>query len=169
MESMRRICSECGGEQVTVNRGSYHFKESGLNVVLHGIEIAKCGACGDESPLIPRMNDLMRTIALAVIAKRYGLCGEELRFLRKYLGMTGDDFCRLIHVDRTTLSKWENNDDKIGRQSDLLIRSVTLALGDGLKDKMEELVRYFERITAKRKPKRVEVTVNPKTQEYEYA
>ena len=113
------------------------------------------------------MNDLMRTIAFAVVDKPYALRGEEIRFLRKYLRMTGDEFCRVLHVDRTTLSKWENNEDKVGRQSDLLIRSVALALGEGLKEKMEEVVRDFERI--KKSARRVTVSVDSQTREYKYA
>jgi len=161
-----KTCSECGSDG-TVVRGSYPFKESGLNVVLHGIQILKCAKCGTEEPIIPRMNDLMRTIAFAVVDKPYALRGEEIRFLRKYLRMTGDEFCRVLHVDRTTLSKWENNEDKVGRQSDLLIRSVALALGEGLKEKMEEVVRDFERI--KKSARRVTVSVDSQTREYKYA
>jgi len=66
------------------------------------------------------MNALMRILALAVIKKPYRLTGEEVRFLRKYLRLT--EFSRLIHVDKTTLSKSENNDDRLGDQSDRLIR-----------------------------------------------
>jgi putative zinc finger/helix-turn-helix YgiT family protein len=166
-EDMKKgSCSECGAD-ARVIRGSYPFKESGLNVVLHGVEIVKCDKCGNEEVIIPRVNDLMRTIAFAIVGKPYGLRGEEVRFLRKYLQMTGDQFSRLLHVDRTTLSKWENNDDNIGEQSDLLIRSIALALGDGLKQKVEQMVRDFEKI---RKPKRpVQFDVNAETQEYQYA
>ena len=40
-------CSDCGKE-ARVERGTYRFRESGLdNVVLKGIEIVKCPACGN--------------------------------------------------------------------------------------------------------------------------
>lgn len=167
--SERLKCSSCGSDNVTRQRGTYEFSESGLKIVLHGIEIEKCGTCGNGDPLIPRMNDLMRAIALRLIAKPYALGGKEVRFLRKYLGMTGDQFSRLIHVDSTTLSKWENDHDKLGQQSDLLIRSVALALGDGLRSKMTELVRHFEQVAPKKKAVKVEITANPETEQYEYA
>ena len=57
--------------------------------------------------------------------------------------MTGEEFSKLIHVDRTTLSKWENDEDAPGDQSDRLIRAMTLGLGEGLKEKTEELMRNF--------------------------
>lgn len=126
-------CSNCGAP-ARVAHGTYGLKEVGLkNVVLQGVEIVKCPKCKNEDPVIPNMNGLMRALALAVIEKPYRLTGEEVRFLRKYLRLTGEEFSRLIHVDKTTLSKWENNDDRVGDQSDRLIRLVTLGLGEGLK------------------------------------
>jgi putative zinc finger/helix-turn-helix YgiT family protein len=160
------VCSECGAE-TTVVRGTYPFKEVGLNVVLVGVEISKCPKCNNQEPIIPQMNDLMRTIAFAVVGKKSRLLGAEVKFLRKYLHMTGEEFSRILHVDKTTLSKWENNEDKVGAQSDLLVRSVALALGDGLADKANQYVRDFERIQKSRKP--VKVNVNPATNEYQYA
>ena len=77
-----------------------------------------------------------------------------MRFLRKYLKMTQVEFASYLEIDKTNLSKWENNEDKIGEQSDRLIRSITLALGDGLKQRMEDIVRSFPRIhKSKRRPK----------------
>ena len=80
-------CSKCGAV-AQVKRGSYRFKESGLPVVLHGIEMIVCAKCGNEDPILPKVNQLMRRLALAVINKPYRLRGDEVRFLRKYLQMT---------------------------------------------------------------------------------
>jgi hypothetical protein len=70
-------------------------------------------------------------------------------------------------VDRATLSNWDNGEDRVGRQSDLLIRSVALGLGSGLRDKLESLIRHFEHI--KKAQKRTKVSVDAETLEYEYA
>lgn len=162
----KEVCSRCGAEARIV-RGNYEFKELGLKrVALMGIEIIQCEQCGNSDPIIPNINGLMRVLATAVIKKPYRLGGEEVRFLRKYLKMTGEEFSRLLHVDKTTLSKWENNDDKVGEQSDLLIRALTLALGSGLKEKIEEAVREFENINRKLKP--VRIGINAETMEYQY-
>lgn len=162
----KETCSNCGAEARVV-RGNYPFKECGLNVVLVGIEIVRCGHCENEEPIIPQLSDLMRTIAFAVVGKKSRLLGEEVRFLRKYLNMTGEEFSRILHIDRTTLSKWENNDDKVGAQSDLLIRAIALALGDGLKEKAEQYVRLFGGIQRKRRS--VRFNVDPQKNEVEYA
>ncbi|MBZ5562285.1 MAG: hypothetical protein LAP13_07670 [Acidobacteriia bacterium] len=142
----RVVCSNCGAE-AHVSRGRYRFQESGLpNVVLRDIEMIRCPKCHNTDPVIPHLNELMRAIALRVIAKKCLLTGQEIRFLRKYLGMTGEAFCNLLHVDRATLSKWENDEDPVGPQSDRLIRVITIALGEGLQERLGELVRHFKDI-----------------------
>ena len=51
-----------------------------------------------------------------------------------------------MHVDKTTVSKWENEADQRGERSDLLIRTVAVSQDSKLRDKLEEVVRNFERI-----------------------
>lgn len=149
-------CNACGAV-ANVVRGSYAFTECGLkNVVLQGVEIIQCPQCGDEQVVIPHLDELMRTLAVAVISQPFRLQGEDVRFLRKYLKMTQVEFASYLEIDKTNLSKWENNDDKIGEQSDRLIRSIALALGDGLKEHMEEVVRSFPRIHKSRRRPRLE-------------
>ena len=58
-------------------------KESGLNVILRGLEVAYCPECGNQDPIIPHMDDLMKTLALGVAAKPTRLNGSEIRFLLK--------------------------------------------------------------------------------------
>ena len=150
-------CGNCGAEAAVV-RGAYAMKESGLkNVVLHGIDLVRCEQCGNVDPIIPRLNDLMRTLALAVITKPYRLLGNEVRFLRKFLGMTQDELSRWIHVDKTTLSKWENDEDPVGEQSDLLIRALAVIRGDGLHAKVDEVVGQFAAIRKARRSVGIEV------------
>jgi len=63
------------------------------------------------------------------------------------LKLTADKLSRLLHVDKTTLSKWENNDDPVGTQSDLAIRLIVMSLDKGLKKKLSEVVeKKFEKI-----------------------
>jgi len=162
-------CSDCGSEAL-VERGTYRFRESGLdNVVLKGIEIIKCSACGNEEPILPNLDGLLRVIAVAIVTNRLPLTGAEVRYLRKYLEMSGDQFARILHTDKSTLSKWETGAVNLGSKSDLLIRSVALNLGRGLRDEAERVTRNFEHIDEESTapPKRIEV--DSETLEYEYA
>ena len=141
------ICSNCGANAAIVE-GNYAFDECGLtNVTLVGIDLIRCERCANVDPIIPDVNDLMRALAWYVATQKYRLCGEHVRFLRKYLKMSGTDFAQLLGKDKATLSKWENDEDPIGTSSDRLIRSVALALGPGLKNRSEEGVRSFTWIT----------------------
>ena len=164
---MKEKCSKCGGEARIV-RGHYQFKESGLdNVVLRDIELVRCSKCGNEEPIIRGLDEVLRTIAFALVSKPYRLAGEEVRYLRKYVEMSSDQFARLLHVDRTTLSKWENNDDPVGTQSDLAIRMLVMALDEELSKKLSGVVReQFEKIhfTLKRDRKRKVIPERPTIQ-----
>jgi putative zinc finger/helix-turn-helix YgiT family protein len=169
MPNAKTTCVECGSE-AAIRRGTYRFRESGLdNVVLKGIEIVRCPVCGDETPIIPNMEGLLRTLALAIVTSKQPLTGPEVRYLRKYLGMSGEQFVRMLHTDKSTLSKWENGAANIGSKSDLLIRAVALHLGRGLREDAEEVVRSFEQIDEEstKAPHRIEV--DSETLEYAYA
>lgn len=142
-------CSNCG-KNASVNRGKYHFKECGLqNVMLDGIEVISCDNCGNIDPIIPRFNDLMRTLALAVIVNPARLSGAEIKFLRKYLKMTGEQFAQLLSVDKTTLSKWETNADQVGAQSDKLIRAIVALKSKELQNEADELLLRFQSVSKK--------------------
>lgn len=162
----RSQCSNCGANARVV-RGRYKFVESGLkNVELLGIDVIRCPKCKNVDPIIPNVNDLMRLLAVAVLSKPARLKGAEVRFLRKYLGMTGAEFSKLIHVDKGTLSKWENDEDPIGEQSDRLIRAVTLGLGDGLKERLESIIRMFGEI---KESKDLDIHLDAASGKYAYA
>ena len=66
--------------------------------------------------------------------------------MRNRLRMSGDEFAQILHIDRSNLSKWENNHDRVGPQSDRLIRAIAVARVDGLKDKIDQVVNLFSRI-----------------------
>jgi putative zinc finger/helix-turn-helix YgiT family protein len=162
-------CSDCGKE-ARVERGTYRFRESGLdNVVLKGIEIVKCPACGSEEPIIPNLDGLLRVIAVAIVTNKLPLSGPEVRYLRKYLDMSAEQFARILHTDKSTLSKWETGAVNIGSKSDLLIRAVALNLGRGLRDNAEQITRDFEHIDEESTASPNRIEVDSETLEYEYA
>lgn len=160
-------CMVCGGKGKIVKH-DYKFTESGLkSVVLKNIDFTYCPECKEESPRIPRLNDLMRAIAVGLILKPFELAGEDVRFLRKYLGMSAVEFSRIISVDKSTVSRWENEEQSLGPQSDRLIRVIVLAMGDGLQEKLESAIRQFPDI---KKPEgTVRLKLDPRTNKVEYS
>ena len=55
----------------------------------------------------------------------------------------------MLGINKSTLSKWENNEDPVGAQSDRLIRALTVCLSRDLKDSVEALREVFPRIDNK--------------------
>src|ERR1700737_4542350 len=136
-------CSNCN-KPAHRDWGNYLFRESGLsNVVLKGIEIVKCDECGNQDPVIPRLSEVINVLASATVRKPRPLTGEDIRFLRKQMDMTGETFSQFLGIDKTTLSKWENNQIPVGANSDRLIRAVVLGLGPESKPQMRTGIGAF--------------------------
>lgn len=147
MRSYKRK-EECGncGTLAPVVRRDYEFQEMGIPVILERAEVVECPECHQISPIIENMNDLMHTLALAVICSPCKLAGDEIRFLRQYADKSAVEFAKLLHVDNTHLSKLENGRTEVGPQTDKYIRMVVLSMSPELKDKMGELLEMLPEI-----------------------
>jgi YgiT-type zinc finger domain-containing protein len=145
----RYECSNCG-EPASITRGDYDFVESGLDyVVLHNAQIIECTHCGNRDPVIHKPKMLMNNLLVAVAGKPERLEGQDVRFIRKQLRMTQETFARFVATDKTKISKWENDADPIGPQSDLLIRSVAVSLSDEVSKQLaRKVVEGFQNIAA---------------------
>lgn len=158
-------CLECGGPLRLVLR-EYRFAESGLdNVVLKNIEVLVCDQCKTETPRLPRLNDLMRTIALGLITKPYKLEGQEIRFLRKFLGLSNEEFAAILDVDKSHLSRVENGATPVSATADRLVRLVALGLGEGLEQKAHDVILKFTQI---KQPKKLKMMVDAHTRSFQY-
>jgi putative zinc finger/helix-turn-helix YgiT family protein len=140
-------CTNCG-EQVTAERRNYRYAESGLsNLILQGIEVADCPNCGNSDVIIPRMAKIHRAIAQALANSPVRLTGEQLRFLRKHLGLNGDQLGRYLHTDRTKISKWERGEDRIGPATDRLVRLLAAALDSELRPGVSAVAEHLPEIS----------------------
>jgi putative zinc finger/helix-turn-helix YgiT family protein len=115
-------CTKCRSElKVTVT--THLYVESGLpDVVLHGVEVRKCRACGEEEVAIPNLAGLHRCIAANLVARKSALTGAELKFLRQFLGHASKDFAKMLGVAPETVSRWENAQRDIPPAVDRLVR-----------------------------------------------
>jgi putative transcriptional regulator len=140
-------CTNCG-EQVTSERRNYRYTESGLSdVILQGVEVADCQKCGNSDVIIPRMAKIHHSIAQALANSPARLTGEQLRFLRKHLGLSGDQLGAYLHTDRTKISKWERGEDRIGPASDRLVRLLTAALRSELRPGVSAVAEHLPLIS----------------------
>ncbi|MCI0486133.1 MAG: type II toxin-antitoxin system MqsA family antitoxin [Blastocatellia bacterium] len=126
---MSTKCDLCG-KATTIKKGqTYHYIESGLdNVYLENIEVRVCKSCNAICPRIPKINQLHDTIARATTLQPYPLSGKDIRFLRQHMGLKAREWAALLRIDVTTLSRWESGEQKIGPQSDSLIRLLYIRL-----------------------------------------
>jgi putative zinc finger/helix-turn-helix YgiT family protein len=142
-------CSNCE-EKVRPERRNYRYTESGLsNVILQGIEVADCPKCGNSDVIIPGMAKIHRAIAQALANSPARLTGEQLRFFRKHLGLSGEELGDYLHTDKTKISKWENGEDRIGPATDRLIRLLAASLDSELRPGVSAVAEHLPRISDK--------------------
>jgi transcriptional regulator with XRE-family HTH domain len=117
-------------ECVATPENPFHFVDSGLsNVYLVGIRYF-VHPDGKIVPEIPAVKQLMQLIARDLIEREYALTGHEIRFLRKRLGQKGVDFARAIGIEPETLSRAENDHQKLNESNDKLIRLYYVLASD---------------------------------------
>ena len=132
-------CPICNSETVCTQE-PYHYTESGLDYIyLKGIDVCKC-SCGETIVSIPAMPQLHSVIGLGIIKKKSLLGGQEIRFLRKNMGLTATKLSRYIGVDNATISRWENGNQAIDKSHDRLIRLVYSTIKDIPKDEVKHLI-----------------------------
>lgn len=143
---MRKVekCEECGKKMRRVVQERYQYLESGLsNVVLRRIAAHVC-ECGEQVVALPNVERLHGLIFEKILMKESAIRGDELRFLRKTMGLKGVDFARMVKVDPTTLSKWEAGTQAISDEHDKLIRfAVVLTVSARAK---QEVVETHQRV-----------------------
>ena len=146
-QSKTHECTGCG-QPLTPALRSYRYTESGLsNVILQGVKIADCPACGNSDVIIPRMAKIHRAIAQALAKSPTRLTGEQLRFLRNHLGRSGQELARYLHTDKTKISKWERGEDRIGPATDRLIRLLATALDSELSRSILSVAEHLPQIS----------------------
>ena len=114
-------CIQCESP-MTARRESYDYSACGLPVILDGVVVHRCRGCGDHEVALPRVEELHRVIARHVIRKPTRLSPAEIRFLRKWLGESGEDLAELMGVTPEQVSRWENGKRDIGAPADRLLR-----------------------------------------------
>ena len=102
----------------------YHYVESGLdNLILQDINVFEC-VCGENIVRIPAVDELHRLVGMRIIEKIAPLTGNEIRFLRKNMGMRAMKLAGFMGIDNATVSRWENGKQKISKSHDHFLRLI---------------------------------------------
>jgi DNA-binding transcriptional regulator YiaG len=119
-------CEECNIEMrvdKATHENPYQFDRCGLDdVYLIGIERHTCPKCNALYPIIPRIQELHTEIASILIEKASALTGQEIRYLRRWIGVEAQVFANLLGLRPEHLSKVENNRLKLGTAAERLVR-----------------------------------------------
>ena len=128
-------------EHLATEDEPFHFFDSGLsNVYLIGIKYFTC-ECGRVIAEIPAIKPLMRLIARDLIGSPVSLAGDEIRFLRKRLGMKATQFAKILGVEAETISRFENDKQPPSESLDKLIRLTYAVNSDDI-----ELSEHVRRV-----------------------
>lgn len=121
-------CPICGGDLKEERQDRPYLKGAKLNVTLKDIQVFTCQSCEEEFDSIPRMEELHKTLAIEMATQPNRLTGPEIRFLRTHLGWSGKDFAKTLGVTAESVSRWENDKEKMGTTSERLLRVMVLRL-----------------------------------------
>lgn len=154
-------CPVCNTAMRT-RRENHKYSASGLSgVTLLGVEVSRCPQCGEFAVAIPRIEQLHRTIAMILIQKRSSFVGEQVSFLRKFLGWSGADFASHIGVTPETVSRWENDRETMSAPADRALRLMVATRQPVADYPLESL----QKIT--REPKETRIGLRASRQEWE--
>lgn len=109
----------------------YHYNESGLPNVFLRSGYKTILINGEEAVSIENLEGLHTAIAQDIVRNSARLTGNEIRFLRKELNLTQNQFSKIIGVSDDTLRGWENARTEVGEPEDKLIRTFYIETVDG--------------------------------------
>ncbi len=163
-------CAICGGELTVVKGKPYNYPIGELQVFLIGIPQYTCNECGEEFTTIPSPEALHRTIGLDICKNKKGLLlAEEIIFLRKELSLNATGLAKVLGVNPSTLSRWENGKKPIGESNDRMLRMSYLSCFDDPceKDtKCDNVLSIMSDLPQKRKAIKEKRTISINPQEW---
>jgi len=125
-------CEKCGGEVRATRLRKYRNDEflGFPNLVLvDAVQEEKCPKCGSvEAITIPKVGELIAAAALLRSTMPQKLRGQEIRALRKALGLNARQLAKELGVREEAVSRWENGRDPIGPASEILLRLAVVDL-----------------------------------------
>jgi len=123
-------CYKCGKANFVSSKTTVEYKQAGLPypVLLVGIPVRECPACGEQGITIPDPEGLHRMLSLHIALANRALFPQEIRFVRKYLDWSADHLAAVMGVDPKTLSRWENGRQKLGPVAERFLRLIVLQM-----------------------------------------
>jgi putative zinc finger/helix-turn-helix YgiT family protein len=110
---------------MTESKEVYIYRECGLeNVFLYHLSFIK-DEKGEDIVYIPKINQLHKMIAKAILFKTGKITPAEIRFLRTEMGLKQSEFSEILGKEAQAVGRWERGEVTIDDSIDLLIRFIT--------------------------------------------
>lgn len=132
-------CSQCGAQDFEeILLPEYETEAPGIRVVLKDAVMRyTCKKCGFAKTRLPRVSTgLSEALAMIRVLIPVKLTADEMRFLRKVVGMTQEEFGEKIipGANPSTISRWENDAQGVGGYTELVLRqNIAAVLADSVK------------------------------------
>ena len=120
-------CFTCGKKTMRTTREDRPY-EALPGTVLHQVMVHRCSSCGEDAVEIPALEGLTRALVQVVVEQPGRLQPAEIRFLRKALGWSGEDFAKRFGVAVESVSRWENGKREMPGTTERLLRVLAARL-----------------------------------------
>jgi YgiT-type zinc finger domain-containing protein len=126
-EQMRKtvmICTNCYKAKYITAKTVLKLNIAGQDLVLHDLPCETCPACGEITFTQAQSLEIdKQRIALEFGAKPL-LTPLQLKNLRRFLAMSLDEICLLLHIGRNSYGRWERGDIAITPSMNLLVHNL---------------------------------------------
>lgn len=130
-------CKNCKERSAMKTRALTDKDLSDLGIpvrVREGAHVLECEQCGAKEVVIESMGHLLAAAAFALAFVPYKLNGEEVRFCRKALGISGKRLAEVLSVQPETVSRWENDKQPV---TDALEKILRMRVASELRDRAQ--------------------------------
>ena len=122
------------------------FDAFGFPIILHNVPMKKVAG---EWFFDIRMNALQEQVLFLLCQKEGALTGAEVRFIRKYLGMTKTDFAKITGVTYPAVAKWENQANKCTKMSPAIEIIIRLFAIEKLFPTGKEFIQQYRKLMSR--------------------
>lgn len=131
------ICTNCYEEEYKTSKTELTISVNGTAHILHDLECETCPACGEETFTHAQSLEIdKKRIALEFGAKPV-LTPEQLKILRRFLGLKLDEICDLLHIGRNSYGRWERGEVAITPSMNLLVHNLIEKVPDAAVNVLE--------------------------------
>jgi transcriptional regulator with XRE-family HTH domain len=117
-------CTKCGSTDVDLKLlPEYQYEQFGISATLcYSVIRPFCNQCKHEVDIIPNGEGLDAALALVRILSPIKLNGDELRFIRKVMGLQAVAVAKLVEMSAESYSRLENGHNPISEKTEKLFR-----------------------------------------------